>query len=164
MMEHKRLDDWLGAARADLSERTPDLLAEQRLVSRVREIRALRSIAATRADAPPRRVRRLRFRHSFNWLTPAFAVMAALAIGIGVVMLEPNVPDRSARMRTPFFALVGSEAIAAEPSAVVVSSQVSGATLADYGLPVDPARVDQPIEAEFLMSPLGIVLAVRFSE
>ena len=67
-------------------------------------------------------------------------------------------------VRTPFLALVASEAIAAEPSALIVSSQVAGSTLSDYGLPVDPARIDQPVRAEFLLSPTGLVLAVRFAE
>ena len=79
-------------------------------------------------------------------------------------MLAPNQPQSDETVRTPFLALVASEAIAAEPSAVIVPSQVSGAALSDYGLPVDPARVDQPIRAEFLLSPTGLILAVRFAE
>ena len=65
---------------------------------------------------------------------------------------------------SPFFSLVAPEAMAAQRSAVLVASQVSGAALADYGLPLDPARVDEPIAAEFLLSPAGVVLAVRFTE
>jgi hypothetical protein len=53
--------------------------------------------------------------------------------------------------------------MAAEP-AVIVSSQVAAATLSEYGLPVDPARADEPVRAEFLLSPTGLVLAVRFAE
>lgn len=87
-----------------------------------------------------------------------------LVIAISVVAFAPNVPQGDATVRTPFLALVASEAIAAERSALIVSSQVSGAALADYGLPLDPARVDQPIRADFLVSPTGFVLAVRFTE
>ncbi len=165
-MEHNnRLDDWLAAARVDVAGRTPDLLTEQRLLARVREVMALRSIAATNAEPQIRRARRIRLpRPGFSWLTPAFAVAVSLVIAVGILMIGTSAPDDSATERTPFFALVASEAIAAERSALVVSSQVSGAALADYGLPIDPARVDQPVSAEFLMSPAGIVLAVRFTE
>lgn len=168
-MEHNvRLEDWLVAARSDLAERQPDLLAEQQLLARVREMRALQSVAATRIDVLPRRARRDRRtgfgRRLLGWRAAAFAVVATLAVAFGVVILAPTTPARDATVRTPFLALVASEAIAAEPSAVIVSSQVAGATLSDYGLPVDPARIDQPVRAEFLLAPTGLVLAVRFAE
>ncbi|MGZ8994136.1 MAG: hypothetical protein ACXW16_08985, partial [Burkholderiaceae bacterium] len=60
-------------------------------------------------------------------------------------------------------ALVASDAMAAAP-AVIVSSQVAAATLSEYGLPMDPARADEVVRAEFLLSPTGLVLAVRFAE
>ena len=54
MEQNTRLDDWLTAARAELAARQPDQLAEQQLLARVREMRALQSVAATRiaASAP----------------------------------------------------------------------------------------------------------------
>lgn len=163
-MEHgSRLDDWLAAARSELGERAPDLLAEQQLLARVRETRALQSVAATRIDVLPRRGIGF-WRRPFSWRAAALAGTATLAIAISAVVLAPNAPQSDATVRTPFLALVASEAIAAEPSALIVSSQVSGAALSDYGLPVDPARVDQPIRAEFLLSPTGLMLAVRFAE
>ena len=166
-MEHRsRLDDWLAAARSELAEcGEPDLLAEQQLLARVRETRALQSVAAARTGTLPRRDHRTGFWHRlFSWRAAALAGAAMLAIAISALVLAPNQPQSDATVRTPFLALVASEAIAAEPSAVIVSSQVSGAALSDYGLPVDPARVDQPIRAEFLLSPTGLILAVRFAE
>jgi anti-sigma-K factor RskA len=166
-MEHgSRLDDWLAAARSELAEcGVLDLLAEQQLLARVRETRALQSVAATRTGTLPRRDHRTGFWHRlFSWRAAALAGAGMLAIAIGALVLALNQPQSDATVRTPFLALVASEAIAAEPSAVIVSSQVSGAALADYGLPVDPARVDQPIRAEFLLSPTGLILAVRFAE
>ncbi len=165
MEQSNNLDDWLAAARSELPERAPDLLAEQQLLARVREIKALRSVAATRIEAPPRRERRAGLRHwVFNWRVSAFAGATALAVAISIVLLAPDAPQRNATVRTPFLALVASEAIAAEPSALVVSAQVPAAALSDYGLPLDPARADEPIRAEFLLSPTGLVLAVRFAE
>ena len=156
-MEHgSRLDDWLAAARSELAECSePDLLAEQQLLARFRETRALQSVAAARIDTLPRRDHRTGFWHRlFSWRAASLAGAA----------LAPSQPQSDATVRTPFLALVASDAIAAEPSAVIVPSQVSGAAISDYGLPVDPARVDQPIRAEFLLSPTGLILAVRFAE
>jgi anti-sigma-K factor RskA len=166
-MEHgSRLDDWLAAARSELAECSePDLLAEQQLLARFRETRALQSVAAARIDTLPRRDHRTGFWHRlFSWRAASLAGAAMLAIAISALVLAPNQPQSDATVRTPFLALVASDAIAAEPSAVIVPSQVSGAALSDYGLPVDPARVDQPIKAEFLLSPTGLILAVRFAE
>ena len=166
MQQNDRLDDWLAAARSDLAQCTPDLLTEQRLLAHVREMRALQLVAATRLSTSPRRDGHTAFwRRPFRWRTAALAGAATLVgIALSVVVLAPNAPQRDAMVRTPFFALVASEAIAAEPSALIVTSQVAAATLSDYGLPVDPARADQPIRAEFLLSPTGLVLAVRFAE
>ena len=168
-MEHKRLDDWLSAARTDLAQRPLDPLAEQQLLSRVREMRALQSVAAARIDivGPERRASRRQRRFAFlewrGWRTAALAGVATLVIALAIAMLAPDTPQRAAEVRTPFLALVASDAMAAEP-AVIVSSQVAAATLSEYGLPVDPARADEPIRAEFLLSPTGLVLAVRFAE
>ena len=78
-----------------------------------------------------------------------------IVIALGFVMLPPELPQRDAVVRTPFLALVASEAMAAEP-AVIVSPQVAAATLSEYGLPVDPARADEVVRAEFLLSPTGL--------
>lgn len=168
-MEHKRLDDWLSAARTDLAQRPLDPLAEQQLLSRVREMRALQSVAATRVDivGPERRASRRQPRLAVlawrGWRTAALAGVTTLVIALAIAMLAPEAPQRAAEVRTPFLALVASDAMAAEP-AVIVSSQVAAATLSEYGLPVDPARADEPVRAEFLLSPTGLVLAVRFAE
>jgi hypothetical protein len=166
MEQTRRLDDWLAAARLDLSEREPDQIAEQQLLTRVREMRALQSVAATRlASSPPLENRRAnRFRLSGWWRAAALASVMTLAVVLTVVLLPQSPPSGDATVRTPFLALVASEALAAEPSALIVSSEVPGSTLSEYGLPVDPARIDQPIRAEFLLSPTGLLLAVRFAE
>ena len=165
MEQSRRLDDWLAAARLDLSECQPDQIAEQQLLMRVREMRALQSVAATRvASSPPLDKRRALTRRLMGWGAAAFAGAMTLAVVMSVAVLLPLTPSHDATVRTPFLALVASEAIAAEPSALIVSSEVPGSTLSDYGLPVDPARIDQPIRAEFLLSPTGLLLAVRFAE
>jgi anti-sigma-K factor RskA len=165
MEQNRRLDDWLAAARVDLSEHQPDQLAEQQLLMRVREMRALQSVAATRIAAPAS-VDRARgsWRRVFGWRAAALAGVMTLVAALGLFLFLPNVPIRDATVRTPFLALVASEAIAAESSALIVSSEVPGSALSDYGLPIDPARIDDPVRAEFLLSPTGLLLAVRFAE
>jgi hypothetical protein len=169
--QRMKLDDWLDAARADLAERAPSALAEQQLLTRAREAWALQSIAATRMVTPVRTLREGNAPDkgaAGRWRLWSFrlpvALAAAIMLGIGVVVYAPVAPDDTPVGRSPFFALVAPEAMATERAAVVVDSQVSGAALADYGLPVDPARVDEPIAAQFLLSPAGVVLAVRFIE
>jgi hypothetical protein len=153
--------DWLAAARADAGRRDPDPMIETALLARVRERRALHSVAAARS-APVRRGA------ARWWRGIAFGVPVALAglvtVGVGVRLLAPMPSDAGREIATPFIALVGSDALATERAPIVVTSQVARTTLADYGLPVDPARADEPIDAEFLMSRGGLVLAVRFKE
>ena len=164
-----KLDDWLTAARNDVANLAPEALAEHQLLVRAREVWALQSIATARADhAPPiKRTHRaaggVRFWRRWSFRLPV-ALAAAALIGMGFVLLAPPATEASAGAGSPFFSLVAPEAMAAQRSAVLVASQVSGAALADYGLPLDPARVDEPIAAEFLLSPAGVVLAVRFTE
>lgn len=168
MEDRTRLDEWFAVARDDLSACVPDLMHEQQLLSRVREARALQSVAQMRTEPVALRTRRVSaarpFVGWFRWFGPVLAAALAVVLVFAVVVLMPAGSDSAASVRTPFLALVTSEAIAAEPSAVIVSSQVSSATLADYGLPLDPARADRLIGAQFLMSPTGTVLAVRFTE
>jgi hypothetical protein len=161
MTNPRGIDDWLAAARADVAQRQPDPMVETGLLARVRERRALYDVAAVRPRATPAR-RRLRWR----WLAlgvPAAFAAALLALG-GTRLLAPPADGVPAEAATPFIALVGTDAIAAERAPLVVSSQVSRAVLADYGLPIDPARADQPVDADFLVTRSGIVLAVRFRE
>ena len=165
MEQDRRLDDWLAAARLDLAERQPDQLAEQQMLTRMREMRALQSVAATRlASSPPLDKGLGSWRRLMGWRAAALAGVMTLAVAVSVAVLMPQAPSRDSTVRTPFLALVASEAIAAERSALIVSSEVPGSALSDYGLPVDPARIDQPVRAEFLLSPTGLLLAVRFAE
>jgi hypothetical protein len=61
----------------------------------------------------------------------------------------------------PFLALKPLERIALEPGTTVVETEFPRALLADWGLPVDPDRADEPVRAEMLYSPDGEALAVR---
>jgi hypothetical protein len=164
MNEMDRLDEWLALARSDVGRRLPDPLVEQRLLDRMRERRALQSVAAAqplRARPAPHGVRP-RF-----WFDMPAALASAVLAGVALLVWVLVLPVETIEPRlaaTPFFALAGADAIAAERSPIVVESTLPRVILADYGLPVDPARVDEAIGAEFLLSRAGVVLAVRFKE
>jgi hypothetical protein len=165
MNKMERLDEWLALARSEVGRRLPDPLVEQRLLDRVRERRALQSVADARQ--PPRArpaPHRVRPRFWFG-LSAALASAALAGVALLVWTFSPPVETTEPRLTaTPFFALVAADAIAAERSPIVVESTLPRVTLADYGLPVDPARVDEAVGAEFLLSRAGVVLAVRFKE
>ena len=161
-MSGNTVNDWLEAARHGVAQRAPDAMVETQLLARVRERRALRSVAVLAPDSKARQTTPWWIRWSVGL---PVAIAAVLVVLLGTRLLSPaapSVPERESA--TPFIALVGSEALAAERAPVVVSSQVARTALADYGLPVDPARADEPIGAEFLVSRTGVVLAVRFME
>jgi hypothetical protein len=165
MNTRQRLDEWMAAARSDVARRLPDPLVEQRLLARMRERRALQSAPTQSLPVKPAAPRRLR-------LSPWFGVPAALtstalagiALLVWVVALAPEETNAPLLTATPFFALESADVIAAERSPIVVESTLPRVALADYGLPVDPARADEAVGAEFLLSRAGVVLAVRFKE
>jgi len=162
MVERTQLDTWLQSARHEVAARSPDPLVKQQLLTRLRERLALNSLSLVQAAAPSAARRRRWTRWIF---VMPLAAAALLTVLLGTrLLIEPPESPAATRVATPFFALVGSEALAAARSPIVVTSQVSRAELVDYGLPVDPARVDQPVEAEFLVTRAGVVLAVRFIE
>lgn len=161
-MSGNTMNEWFGGARDDLAGRGPDAMVESQLLARVRERSALRAVAATHAGGPVGRPRPWWMRLSFG---VPLAVAATLVLMAGTQMLAPVAPSsQQSAIATPFIALVTSEALATARAPVVVESQVARTALADYGLPVDPARVDEPVDAEFLVSRTGVVLAVRFKE
>ena len=151
------LEAWFAAARTDLAHEAPPQWVETALLAREAERALLLRLRpkSTAPSRPPRRVRRL-------WLIPV-AVSMVLVVGVGMLWLADSTP-RGRRGDAPSFMALGPlEAIAAEPRPFVVTSAVPRAQLAAYGLPVDPARADLPVRAEFLVSRRGVVLAVRFS-
>jgi len=152
------LDSWLAAARADLAQQHPPQWIESTLLARQSErvlLQRLRS-AQPKAAKPPAPRWGLR-----RWSLPAGAA-ALLVAGLGVALLlrAPAVVSSTA---PTFMALTPLETIAAEPRPMLIASEVPRAQLAAFGLPIDPARADLPVRAEFLVSRRGAVLAVRFS-
>lgn len=174
---------WLDAARDDLGAREPPVWLQFQLRERLAERAALSAVRGARespaADAKVAgatwrgAVMRWRPGAPRRWLARAAVATTGVALVIGLAVLTPM---RSQSVRgdaavvqaqgelAPFIALASLDAIAAESGATVVPARLPRTSLVDFGLPVDPARADVPLIAEFLMSPRGVVLAVRFVE
>lgn len=167
MNDRQSIDRWLAAARADVAQRAPHAMAEHRALARWRERSALQAVAATttgRTIAPPA-PRRSRLPGARLWLAVPVAISAGIALLIGVLAMVPvGEPQAIESGATPFIALTSADEFERAGPPLLVSSQVPRVAMADYGLPVDPARADQPVDAEFLLSRTGVVLAVRFKE
>ena len=58
--------------------------------------------------------------------------------------------------------VVPREELARTGDAYVMPARMPRMALAQFGLPVNPARAAEPIDAELLVRPDGAVLAVRF--
>jgi len=151
------LDSWLAAARAELARESPPEWIEASLAARGSEHVLLRRL---RADPPSTQARRMR--RSFWWWGVPAGLAALLLVGAGLIVLS-GAPSTAASRAPAFMALTPLETIAAERRPLVIGSEVPRAQLAALGLPVDPARADLPVRAEFLVSRGGAVLAVRFS-
>jgi hypothetical protein len=151
------LDPWFAAARTELAQEAPPQWVEWAVLAHQAE-RALLLRLRPKAVMPERPSRRMRW----QWLVPAAAAVVLLT-AVGLLLFADPAP-RGGHGDTPLFMALGPlETIATEPRPVVVTSAVPRAQLAAYGLPIDPARADQPVRAEFLVSRRGAVLAVRFS-
>jgi hypothetical protein len=152
------LDAWLAVAREDLARQSPPGWIESAIAARLDERALAGRLQRVPAPAPAPSARK---RRRVVW----FGIPAALAAS-GVLVLAwmaLAVPRPDALPPPAFVALTALETIAAEPRPLVVASQLPRAQLAAFGLPVDPARADRPVRAEFLVSQRGAVLAVRFS-
>jgi hypothetical protein len=152
------LDSWLAAARADLARQEPPQWIESALAARQAERTLVRHLRERQAPRPALRTGRKRI----WWLGLPAGVAALLAVGTGLTFLAGSQAPASPTAAA-FMALTPLETIAAEPRPVVIASEVPRAQLAAFGLPVDPARADLPVRAEFLVSQRGALLAVRFS-
>jgi len=109
--------------------------------------------------------------------TPAqIAWFAALAASVAFVAIfhreepsAPSLPVMDAGTRTtagsdsaPFLPVVPMKELAQSSDAVVVPARLSRMSLAQFGLPVDPAGATDSVETELLVRGDGAVLALRF--
>lgn len=102
-----------------------------------------------------------------RWLAWPIALAASIfAISFVVRQVPPTAlapaPEVEAAESRAFLPLASSEEIERSADAVVVATRLPRVALAQLGLPVDPARADQSVDAELLVRPDGAVLAFRF--
>jgi len=142
------LDLRLDAARRGLAQETAPAHVEVALRERFRNL--------------PRTASRPRL-----WWMPPVALAAALAVASWIVR-APRAPSQdgisvetSPADAGPFLALRPLERIALEPGTRIVTTEFPRSLLADWGLPVAPDRMGEPVRAEMLYSADGEPLAVR---
>ncbi len=133
-----------------------------------------RSIAAAIAGMERRASRRTR-RFAWAGRERALAWPLAIAAALGVIawtLRAPPPPDEQLLERTAAAAPAATDFIPVVPvadisqtrGAYVVSTQMPRTMLADFGLPVSPVRIAEPVASELLVRADGTVLAVRFLE
>jgi hypothetical protein len=104
------------------------------------------------------------------WLPMAMALAASLAVIVWTLRAPPVAPPAEPVMSDPppaateFIPVVPVADIARTHGAYVVSTPMPRTMLADFGLPVSPARASEPVQSELLVRADGTVLAVRFLE
>lgn len=94
-----------------------------------------------------------------TWLAAA-AAFAAVAWFVARTP-DPVAPPVAREVRTEFFAF---DPLAAEGvgDAYIVRVRVPRATMASYGIPVNPESLDQRVEADLLVGGDGAARAIRF--
>jgi len=101
-----------------------------------------------------------------------FAWPVALAASIGLIALalrqmpveeiSPVTPAAASTASARFMPVVPVAEIERSSDAYVVPARVPRMALAQFGLPVNPARAGDAIDTELLIRPDGAVLALRF--
>ena len=139
-----------------------------------------RELASMHAPAAMEDALRARFRKTKPaaprprlWWMPPLALAATIAMTSWMIrgptpdsqslvtLAPPTTTIEGDRDPGPFLALQPLERIAHEGGTRVVTTEFPRALLADWGLPVSPDRVGEPVRAEMLYSADGEPLAVR---
>lgn len=150
------LDRSLAALRASVADALPPTATDQAIAAAVARAARRNPQAAGRRTASDR------------WLAWPLALAASIAVLSFVVrslppeavVAEPAVPSASATAE--FMPVVPIADIESAGDAMVVPARLPRMTLAQLGLPVNPALAADAIDTELLVRRDGSVLAVRF--
>jgi len=144
------LDHQLSALKDALAAETPPTATDRAVAAAIAAARR-----APRCSSPPAADR---------WFVWPLALAAAIgALSFIVRQAPPDVvPEASAAPSASFMPVVPREELARTGDAYVMPARMPRMALAQFGLPVNPARAAEPIDAELLVRPDGAVLAVRF--
>jgi hypothetical protein len=142
----------LARAASELQAHQPPAALREAVLCRLAPVPAAAASSA-RADSRPR----LR-----AWAcSGGLAALAMLLVASTVLLLPPSAGPATAG-GGEFVPLVGREDWPDEASAAwLVRSELPQERLAALGLPYDPARAAEPVRAELLVHPSGLVLALR---
>ena len=148
---HPELDRRFAALREAAAEWTPPASVDAAVAAAT--VRAARRVRRRRAQMP--------------WIVAPLAIAASLVLVAFIVRsLPPHTPDAApatpATARATFTPVVPLAAITDTGDAYVVPARVPRMTFAQFGVPVDPARADVPVDAELLVRRDGALLAYRF--
>lgn len=125
-----------------------------------------RAIAAgiARAQRSRRRASHRRSEHWLAWPLGLAATIVVLSFIVRSVPPEAVVPQPAARVANAedFLPVAPIADIERAGDALVVPAKLPRTTLAQLGLPINPARAADTIDTELLVRRDGAVLAVRF--
>jgi hypothetical protein len=131
-----------------------------------------RAIAAAIAKDPTsERTRPRRWRFALPGWLAASAALAATVVFVALIShdaVDPpalesgTLPPAGESDRAWFLPVVPVAELAQADDALVVSARLSRITLAQLGLPIDPAQAADVVDTELLVRPDGALLAVRF--
>jgi hypothetical protein len=147
-MEHSALDRALAALREAIAQLEPPAATDA-------------AIAAAARSIP----RRPAGRHA--WIAWPLALAATIAaVSILVRTLAPVAPPAAdaipASARAAFTPVVPIAEIEQSGDAVVMPARLPRMTLAQFGVPIDPARADDGVDTELWVRRDGALLAYRF--
>ena len=129
-----------------------------------------RSIAAAIASAKKRRRRAAMPARAWErWLAWPIALAASI-FAISFVVRQAQeatvspalAADALQRVSEAFVPMVAQDVIDRAGDAYLVSARLPRTALAEMGLPVNPERIGEAVDAELLVRPDGAVLALRF--
>jgi hypothetical protein len=111
-------------------------------------------------------------------LWPAWGIAAALAVWAVAAALQPRAPAPvaidnvaasqavesadSSEVATQYFALEQDTDLSALEGAPVVRMKLPRTVLTTFGLPMNPERAEEPVQADVVLGPDGFARAVRF--
>ena len=151
MPEFPEIDRRLEALRDAAQGWNPPLTLDEALAARV-------AAAATR---PPRAREP---RHWIAWPLALAATLAIVSFAVRALLADPGDPPQAAvRSATGerFNLVVPLAELERVDDARVVPARVPRLTLAQWGVPVDPARAAEPVDAQLLVRRDGALLAWR---
>jgi len=155
-----QLDARLAALRVALADEAPPPSTD----------RAVAAAMARAARAGPAKARApRRFDAWFAWPIALAASITVLSFVIRAVPPQSPADPEAARAATQdlpatasFMPLVPIAELERAGDALIVPARMSRMSLAQFGLPVNPARAADAIDTELLVRPDGAVLALRF--